>query len=181
METPLVLTIIGPDRPGLVDSLATLIADHGGNWLESRMSHLGGRFAGIVRIVLPEGRMGDFRSALEGLKGRTGLEIIAQDSGGHEQTACVEIAEVEIVGQDRPGIVSHISRAFAKHGVNVEELESECRNAPMSGEQLFEARARVCIPQSCDVAALRADLEKIASDLMVDLSFDVEARVLPES
>ncbi len=44
----LVLTLIGPDRPGLVEAVAEPIAAHGGNWLESRMAHLAGQFAGIV-------------------------------------------------------------------------------------------------------------------------------------
>src|SRR4051812_3506563 len=44
MQIPLVMTIIGPDRPGLVELLASLVAEHGGNWLESRMSHLAGQF-----------------------------------------------------------------------------------------------------------------------------------------
>ena len=75
------------------------------------------------------------------------------------------------MGQDRPGIVRLISSALARQGVNVEELSSECGSAPMSGETLFKAQARLLIPSSCDVAQLRREMEKIASDLMVDVSF----------
>ena len=50
METYLVLTVIGDDRPGLVEALAETIAAHEGNWLESRMSHLAGKFAGLLRV-----------------------------------------------------------------------------------------------------------------------------------
>ena len=53
MQHLLVMTVIGPDRPGLVDSVAALVAEHGGNWLESRMSRLGGHFAGILRVDVP--------------------------------------------------------------------------------------------------------------------------------
>ena len=49
----LVLTLIGPDRPGLVEAVAQPIAANGGNWLESRMAHLGGKFAGILRVDVP--------------------------------------------------------------------------------------------------------------------------------
>jgi len=76
---------------------------------------------------------------------------------------------LELIGQDRPGIVRQISRALAQHGVNVEELRTECASAPMSGETLFKAQARLYIPASCDSAALRRELERIAADLMVDL------------
>ena len=50
MKTYLILTIIGEDKPGIVESLAEVIADHSGNWLESSMSHLAGKFAGILRV-----------------------------------------------------------------------------------------------------------------------------------
>ena len=53
--TDLVLTLIGSDRPGLVEAVAEVIAGHGGNWLESRMAHLAGKFAGILRVEIPEG------------------------------------------------------------------------------------------------------------------------------
>jgi glycine cleavage system regulatory protein len=51
MSLSLVLTVIGDDRPGLVERLSAAIGKHGGNWLQSSMSHLSGKFAGIVREV----------------------------------------------------------------------------------------------------------------------------------
>ena len=74
------------------------------------------------------------------------------------------------VGQDRPGIVRQISHALARHGVNVEELSTECASAPMSGETLFKAQARLFVPPDCDLTVLRRELEKIAADLVVDVS-----------
>jgi len=55
--TDVVVTLLGPDRPGLVEMVAGIIAGHGGNWLESRMSRLAGKFAGILRAELPEDRV----------------------------------------------------------------------------------------------------------------------------
>jgi glycine cleavage system regulatory protein len=77
---------------------------------------------------------------------------------------------LEVVGQDRPGIVHQISHALASHAVNVEELDSGCSSAAMSGESLFRARARLRIPETCNLARLRQELEKIAGDLIVDLT-----------
>ena len=77
---------------------------------------------------------------------------------------------LEIVGQDRPGIVREISHALASFGVNVEELHTECASAAMSGETMFKARARLSIPESCDTAQVRQQLEKIAADLIVEIS-----------
>lgn len=78
--------------------------------------------------------------------------------------------KLEIIGSDRPGIVRDITSALARAGVNVEEFSSELVSAPMSGETLFKASARLQLPERCDVAALKCDLEKIAADLLVDVS-----------
>jgi len=170
MQRSLVMTIIGEDRPGLVDSVAGLVAEHGGNWLESRMSRLGGQFAGILRVELPAEKETSLITALKGLSSR-GLTIIAHPDRPHSAPPNRPASRLEIVGQDRPGIVRQISHALAQFGVNVEELETECASAAMSGETLFKASARLSIPDSCDVAALRRTLEKIAADLIVEITF----------
>jgi len=171
MESPIVMSVIGPDRPGLVELIASTVKAAGGNWLESRMCNLGGQFAGILRVSAAEGRREELLAAVSALQDK-GLSVVVKDAEDVSEGDCHEVATVEIVGADRPGIVSQISNAFAKRSVNVEELSTECRSAPMSGESLFEAKARVCIPSECDVSDLRGDLELIAADLMVDVSFE---------
>lgn len=174
MQPPIVMSVIGPDRPGIVELVASTVKAAGGNWLESRMCHLGGQFAGILRVQATDGREEELLSAVSALESK-GLSVVVKEGGETERGGgCSEVAMIEIVGADRPGIVSQISNAFAKRMVNVEDLSTECRSAPMSGEALFEARARVCIPENCDVADLRRDLELIAADLMVDVSFESE-------
>lgn len=171
MELPIVMSVIGPDRPGLVELIASTVEEAGGNWLESRMCNLGGQFAGILRVSAGEGRRGELLEAVSQLAEK-GLSVVVKDAPLGPEGDCHEVATIEIVGNDRPGIVNQIAAAFARRGVNVEDLVTECRSAPMSGEALFEATARVCIPAECDLSDLRADLELIAADLMVDVSFD---------
>ena len=171
MNIPLVMTVIGPDRPGLVDSVASLVEEHGANWLESRMCHLGGQFAGLLQVEIPESKRESLHASLMDLGAGT-LEIVIHESGSDSDDKCAEVAIVEIVGQDRPGIVRHISHAFASKEVNVEELSTTRYSAPMSGETLFEAKARVCLPGSCDPDTLREELESIAADLQVDFSYE---------
>jgi glycine cleavage system regulatory protein len=171
MQLSLVLTVIGKDRPGLVETVARAVAENGGNWLESRMCHLGGQFAGILRVQVGEQRQSALTDALCALQSQ-GLNIVIQPD--HAPAAPIEQkwAALELVGQDRPGIVREISHVLARYGVNVEELSSECSSAPMTGEKLFKATARLQIPASCKQTGLREDLEKIANDLMVDISLE---------
>ncbi len=170
MQRMLVMTVIGPDRPGLVESVAQLVTGHGGNWLESRMSRLGGQFAGILRIEVPYEQEAPLLRALNDLKGE-GLTVVAQgDQPPPAASGGARTNILEVVGQDRPGIVNQISRALARHAVNVEDLQTECGSAAMSGETLFRARARLSIPAACDIAQLRDELEKIGTDLIVEIS-----------
>lgn len=163
------MTIIGTDRPGLVELVAAQVARHGGNWLESRMSHLGGQFAGILRVEVPAGRAEELAAALRGLDA-AGLRVILHAEAGAQVPAPGTVATLELVGQDRPGILRAVSAVLTAHGVNVEELASERVSAPMGGGTLFQARVRMLVPAGSSLAAVRADLEKIAADLMVDLS-----------
>jgi glycine cleavage system regulatory protein len=171
MQRSLVMTVIGEDRPGLVESIASLVAGHGGNWLESRMSRLGGQFAGIVRVEVPGEKEQPLASALKELAAR-GLNVVVHADVPKATAADRPLSVLEIVGHDRPGIVQQISSALAGFGVNVEDLHTECASAAMSGEMLFKARAKLSIPESCNLPALRQQLEKIAADLIVDLTFE---------
>lgn len=170
MQTvPLVMTIIGKDRPGLVESVAQIIVNHNGNWLESRMCRLGGEFAGILRFEAPSEKEESLKSALSELS-KVGLAIVVQrdTTASEEQQNRSISANLEIIGHDRPGIVHNISSVLARYGVNVEELTTERASAPMSGEILFKARAILKIPISCNLTELKYELEKISNELMVD-------------
>jgi glycine cleavage system regulatory protein len=168
MQIPLVMTVIGPDKTGLVETVACAVAGHGGNWLESRMCRLGGEFAGILRVEIPADKKPALLDALQKI---SGLHVTIRDDETRVFPANAGQTKLEIVGSDRPGIVREISAALARANVNVEEFSSEIVSAPMSGENLFKAAARLQLPENCDLAALKRDLEKIAADLLVDVSF----------
>jgi glycine cleavage system regulatory protein len=170
MQVPLVMTVLGRDRTGLVEAIARLVAEHGGNWLESRMCRLGGEFAGILRIHVPVERQAALAQALEGLQAQ-GLTVVVRPDEPPTAAAPPRIATLDLVGHDRPGIVRQVASILARHGINVEELTTECCSAPMSGDTLFKAKARLQIPQTCPLTELRRDLERIAGDLMVDITF----------
>jgi glycine cleavage system regulatory protein len=188
--TDLVLTLIGLDRPGLVENVAQVVADHGGNWLESRMIHLGGRFAGILRVELPADRRAPLSRALEGLAA-SGLRVVADVVSPTASAPAPAVAEktqagssaadrpgegrlmkLELIGLDRPGLVREISQLLAQHRINVEELSTGRSSAPMSGEMLFRAEARVKVPAGVEGAHLRARLGRLASDLTVEIKLD---------
>ncbi len=171
MRTSLLLTVVGADRTGLVESLARRIAELGGNWEEARLAHLGGQFAGIVLVTIDQARADELVAVLRGLGG-SGLQVTAHPAAGKTAAATGTRVRIDVTGDDRPGIVREVSRVLAERGVNIEELESAVASAPMSGEALFRARATLLLPPAVALADLRGALEALASELMIDLVAD---------
>jgi glycine cleavage system regulatory protein len=168
MRSSLVLTVIGPDRPGIVETLAATLAAHGGNWEQSQMAHLAGQFAGILQVSVDEPHKAELRAALEGLATRD-LRVISVNSVQAARPA-TPLLLLELTGTDRKGIVHEVARALAARQVNIDELETSCESAPMSGEGIFHARALLRVPSPVDQSELQHMLEALADDLMVDIS-----------
>ncbi len=169
MRTTLVLTVLAPDRTGLVELLAQRIAAAGGNWEESRMARLAGQFAGILLVTCDAARSDELAAAMRSLES-AGLQVTARVTQTDPAPVPGPTIQLALTGSDRAGIIRDVSRVLAERGVNVEELESEVSSAPMSGEPLFTARARLRVPPTLALADLRASLEKLAGELMVDLT-----------
>jgi glycine cleavage system regulatory protein len=165
--TDLVLTLIGPDHPGIVDSVSEVVAAHGGNWLESRMAHLAGKFAGVLCVEVPDDRVDELERALGELE-VGGLRLVVERSVP-EEVVHRRAMEIDLLGLDRPGLVHEISALLAEHRINVEDLATDRSMAAHSGDRMFRAHVRVTIPETVDLSAVHADLERLAGDLMVEL------------
>ncbi len=164
--TELVVTLIGPDHPGIVDSVSEVVAAHGGNWLESRMAHLAGKFAGVLCVEVADEQTAALEEALARLE-LSGLRIIVERSTPEPRP--LHPMEIELVGLDRPGLVHEISALLAAHRINVEDLATDREMAAHSGDPMFRAHIRVVIPEGMDVTVLRGALERLAGDLMVEI------------
>ncbi|MFC0673351.1 glycine cleavage system protein R [Brachybacterium hainanense] len=180
-----VLTVIGDDREGLVSALSRTLESHGGNWLDSQFTRLAGKFAGIVLVELPSAQLSAFEESCAGLLGEVGLHVevtAAQDRSGAVEprkaapspvsSAAGHEVRVHLVGLDRPGTVRQVSTALAQQRVSIGTFRSWTRAAPEGGGVLFEAEALVTVPAGLEVEVVRAALEPIADELMVDLDLD---------
>lgn len=174
----LTVTVIGRDQPGLVRALSERVADAGGNWLESRMARLAGQFAGILLVEAPADRVEGLAASLRGLEAE-GLRVAVERGGGTgaagAEAAPQRVLALDLLGQDRPGIVREIAQALAGRGVNIEELTTDVASGSFSGESLFRAQARLRVPPEVSLAELRGALETLAHELMVDLSLEPPA------
>ena len=167
----LVLTVIGDDKSGLVDALSGVIADGGGNWDKSHMTQLAGKFAGIVLVTVPEAKLDHLVEALRPLEAQGLLEITAERADADVPSGSVRRFCLQLVGQDHPGIIRDVSRALAARNVNISDLQTSTRGAPMAGGMLFEATACLEVPIDVPIDELRESLEALANKLMVDIDF----------
>ncbi|MDA7922445.1 hypothetical protein N9B73_11870 [Verrucomicrobiales bacterium] len=168
-----IVSIIGPDRKGLVENLASVVSHASGNWEGSRMIRLAGQFSGMVQVALPSESMDELEAALSQLE-EIGLKtsVVRANETAPSLIDATRTVLLEVVGSDRQGIVSEISKTLASEGASIVELATDCTDAPMSGERLFKTHARIEIPPEAGVSVLRELIESISDDLMVEM--DVE-------
>lgn len=170
MNTHLILTVMSDDKPGVVEALAKVIAEHNGNWLESQLAHLAGKFAGVVQIQINEDHESDVIASLEGLKAQQ-IRVFVDHSAASGRTSTSEQTLLfHAVGPDRPGIVREVAHTLAHYGINMEKLDTRLSSMPYSGEPLFEAEGTLTLPAEFDRAALEERLDDIANALAMDIS-----------
>jgi glycine cleavage system regulatory protein len=169
MLTSLVVTVIGQDRPGLVSLLSDCGKAKGASWAESRMASLAGQFAGMVRFEVDAENAEPLAAALADLES-LGLRVLIARGKGTTAGEVGKMLKLDLVGQDRPGIIRDISRVLAEAGVSIEDLATRIVSGAMSGESLFEAQALLRVPASLATAELRSVLEGLANELMVDIT-----------
>ena len=170
MKSYLIVSLIADDKPGLIEDLAVVVSKYSGNWLESNMSHLAGKFAGIFRVSVDDANAELLAKELRAVSTSFNLQIESGDADEREGLdSKPNLLNINIVGNDRPGIVMEISQALAQMGVNVESFATVCEAAPMSGDVLFKLDAVLKNPRNLDFEKLKTNLELLADDLIIEI------------
>ena len=171
MLTSLVITVIGPDRPGIVSAVSDKAVEFGANWTDSLMANFAGQFAGIVQLQVPQQQCDALMAALLALES-PGMRIAVAKGSDGKNAGVVRYHKLDLVGNDRPGIIHSISSQLARRGISIEKLQTEVVSGAWSGEQMFQMNARLLVPLSLDTDELRSGLESLANELMVDITMD---------
>ena len=163
----ILISVLGDDKPGLLDSLSEIIVLNDGDWVESNMSTVEAKFAGILRVNVPAKNSKKLMKELTSSK--LGLQIAC------EETAPVKISDyksynIELIGQNHVGIINQLSHVLTYDlKANVEGIKTEIIDASMSGEQLFKAQINLHLPTSIDERLIKDKLELIADEMMVEI------------
>ena len=172
MRTSIVLTIIAEDHPGIINTVSEVLYKHGGAWTESSMASLAGQFAGILLASVPTDKADACVEELQDLR-EQGIHVVAQLSSGIPAER-IETREylLDLIGNDRRGIVHDITTILARHDVNVQNLETVVESVAMGGGQVFKAKAQLIVPTSTDIDMLETELEAMANELMVNIRLE---------
>lgn len=180
MSVSAIVTVIGRDRPGLTQSIAAMVVEAGGNWLESHLSSMGGMFVGSLLVEVDRGDLSPLEAALAtidpaGLR----ITIVPVARAAATDADYPHHLSLELVGQDRPGIVQEVTTALAGLKINISEFESSVENSSWSGARLFHASAELALPAHVTEDEVRDALECLSGEIMVDLDATEEDPVVP--
>ena len=167
-----VLTAVGPDHPGLVNGLSSLIEEAGANIEDSRMAILGGEFA---MILLISGSPDVFERTKEiGARAERELELrcIVKETSPARSPSDYLPYRIEVDGADRPGIVHAIASILAGRGINVASLESRLTHAPFSATPMFVLEASLQVPSKTVLAELRSELTAACEEENLDFRLE---------
>jgi glycine cleavage system transcriptional repressor len=170
-KTYLVLTAVGPDRPGLVSEIASAIHGAGANLEDSRMAILGGEFALLLLLSGPEAAAVAVETAARPLGEKLGLHVLTKRTGRSQPKDFLPY-RISVTGFDRPGIVLLVSEILARRGVNVASLESHLSYVPESGTPMFVLEAELQVPSEVALAELRRELSAQCDEENLDLSLE---------
>lgn len=166
-----VLTAVGPDRPGLVNELSSLIREAGANIEDSRMAVLGGEFAVILLISGPPGTIERAEEIGMHAEGELGLRCILKATSPAQPSDYL-LYRIEVSGADRPGIVQAIAAILARRGINVASLESRLSYAPFSATPMFVLEASLQVPSRTVLSEVRSELATTCEDENLDFRLE---------
>ncbi|MGI0118109.1 glycine cleavage system protein R [Zooshikella sp. RANM57] len=171
-----VITLLAPDRPGIIETISQIIAAHEGNWLDSKLSLFNGQFAGIAHIYVPNKFLPSLTEQFNQLTAQKIAIHHAVIDPANTASAEEEITyTLHLLGNDRPGIVRDITKILLEFKINITDIQTEHTSAPMSNDAIFKASAVLRVPQSANIDLIKSNLEKLANELIVDVTLDNES------
>jgi glycine cleavage system transcriptional repressor len=174
MNAFLVITVTCPDRPGIVEQVTEVVVAHGGNWEASRMTRLGGEFAGIVLVSIVAQHADALAESLRGMTDDRMTVMVKRTQLPALEAVGTNSYQFRLTGADHEGIVHTVASYLASRGINVEDMETDVEAAPITASPLFRMSARLDVPEQVPLERLRADLADIGEELGVDIEITAD-------
>ena len=168
MQNRLVISALGQDRPGIVNELSKIIFDAGCNILDSHMSVMGGEFTIMLMTEGNWNNLAKLETALDTLGKKLDLIVNTKRTGDRATKDNVLPYAVEVVAVDHPGIVSQLTGFFSQHGINIEELRTDCYAAPHTGTPMFTINMVIAIQANMHISTMREQFMNFCDEFNLD-------------
>lgn len=173
MPKNIVLTLTGRDKIGLVDNVTNVIAKRTGNVIASRMARLGGEFAILMLVSVPDSEFANLDQDFQQVRGEGYQVTLLQTEDDSKKYAGWLPYEIEVTGADHEGIIHEISHHLATQRINIENMDTSSAPAPMSGTPLFTMKGIVLVPPHLNFHVLSDELEEIGDKLNVNVKLEM--------
>jgi len=131
------VTVVGPDKPGIVAEVAGALLEYKANIEDSQMSVLGGYFTVMLMVTTPsEVTSENLKSSLITVKNRLGLDSITVQPVKEQDTWTSSSHTVTVYGADHPGIVQSVAQCLADIQVSIVDLTTRVTEGS-SSEPLY--------------------------------------------
>jgi len=177
MRKNIVFSLTGADRTGIVEDITKLLLDLDGNVETSRMARLGGEFAVLMLVSIPEENLGKLDRNVKSLIQQGFKVTISPTLLTHaEAHPGWRPFKIEVFGADHEGIIHEIAHTLSKKGINIESMDTVTTPAPNSGAPLFSLTALVEVPPSISDKDLKAGLREASKLVHVDIKISTTSR-----
>lgn len=168
----LVITAVGPDRPGLIGSLTAPLYEAWANVADSRMVNLRGQFALVLLAEVEREHLDSVKQRMAQVAEELGLTLQFRGGAAVDEVRASSVGvplRLRVFALDQPGLVHRITDLLQRHGVNVEELTTRSQPRAQTGAPLFSMELIITVPSSVPIRTLRSELERLCDELNCDL------------
>ena len=157
----IIINAFGPDKTGLVYKISKAILSYNGNIENSKMIRLESEFTIMMLIEIENNKIEKLNKELNCFDE---LNFSIKKTNQKENNIKYNNYSFSISVADNEGIIYLYSDLFKTSGINIESMETEINNAPISGFPIFILNSLLNIPDDLDINNFKKELKAIAQE-----------------
>lgn len=163
----LIITAVGPDKPGMAHAVAQILFESGCNIEDTTMTRLSGQFSMILVVEPPaEASLEQLTQRMEQLRSSHGLvvDLTPVDESDEPESDAPRYL-LTAYGPEKTGLLAHLTGVLADKSVNVTDVQTRVA----SGGTVYIMLLEVELPADVEPTLLEAELQRGATDLQISL------------
>lgn len=165
MKRVFITTIVGDDRPDIINALAEKTRSMGGEWIKSKVTRLDGQFAAIMKVSIDEDKEAGLNEAL--------TQAFDDLTFTYAPVREIEPANTTVISlvldcDDRPGLTKEITRVLYDLSLRPERLEVSRLPVVEMGETVYSAKMSIGVPDTLNREQLSSALGRVCDSCRIN-------------